>query len=325
MGMLYDEASGQRIVLRAEHVFGRNPVRSDTYLADQEISMMHAVVRWREGGWSIADYGRNGTFQDERAVPKGLWNPLELGQTLRFGANSFSRLQVVDVSPPVTSLVPSDPRLSPTALKHNNLLPNTESPELSIYQTEAGDWVSESDGEARTLVDGDTVSVAGRAYRLVVSEEIDDTAGPALCLASRDLKLCFSVTSDEEHASLQVLHWPHSVDLGERSHHYCLVTLARRRVADAEAGLAMHAQGWLRNAELSRLLKIDLQHLNVQIFRARHQLMSALPSAARLADIVERRRGALRFGELAFDILRDARLEACYRPQQLAPRMTHEA
>jgi hypothetical protein len=82
---------------------------------------------------------------------------------------------------------------------------------------------------------------------------------------------------------------------------------------------------WLRNTELSWLLKVDLQHLNVQIFRARHPLMSALPSAARLADIIERRRGAVRFGELAFDILRDARLEACYRPQQLRARMSHEA
>lgn len=325
MGMLFNEATGEHILLRAEHVFGRNRLRADTHLPHPEISMTHAVVRWREGRWSIADYGRNGSFQDGHPLPKGQWTPLELRQLLRFGADARNTLRVVDVSAPVTSLVPADPGLAPTTLEANNLLPNQESPEVAIYRTDSGLWVSESDGQTRTLVDGDTISVAGRAYRLVVNDDIHDTTGPAVSLTSRTLKLCFRVTDDEEHTSLSLLQWPHALDLGERIHHYCLLTLARRRVADADAGLELAQQGWLRNAELSRLLKIDLQHINVQIFRARHQLMSALPGLARLADIVERRRGAMRLGEFAFDILRGDQSEARYRPEHSRPRMASGA
>jgi hypothetical protein len=129
------------------------------------------------------------------------------------------------------------------------------------------------------------------------------------------LQLRFHVSSDEEHTTLQVARWPESVDLGERSHHYVLLTLARKRVSDAHAGLSEDAQGWFTCAELAKLLKIDPQHLNVQVFRIRMQLMSALPSAPVLEKIVQRRRGALRLGKFAFEIVRDAQTQACYRPE----------
>jgi hypothetical protein len=325
MGRLYDEATGEHIVLRAEHVFGRNRSRSDTYLPHSDVSMMHAVVRWREGRWSVADYGRNGTFLDGQALPKGQWSPLRAGQSLRFGADARSTLLVEDVSAPVASLVPEERGVAPTELGPNNLLPDQEAPEVSIYRTAGGHWVLESDGEIRMLADGDTVRVAGRAYRLLVNEDVDETTGPAPPSSTRTLKFCFHVSDDEEHASLTVLERAQLVDLGERIHHYCLLTLARRRVADADAGRELADQGWVRNAELSRLLRIEPLNLNVQIFRARHQLMSALPALAELAHVVERRRGMLRLGEFAFDILKGTQPEACYRPDLPGPRLASGA
>ena len=49
MGTLFDPLTGQRVVLRAEHVFGRNALRADTAVDDPGISLMHAVIRWRNG------------------------------------------------------------------------------------------------------------------------------------------------------------------------------------------------------------------------------------------------------------------------------------
>ena len=40
MGMLFNEATGEHILLRAEHVFGRNRLRADTHLPHPEISMI---------------------------------------------------------------------------------------------------------------------------------------------------------------------------------------------------------------------------------------------------------------------------------------------
>jgi FHA domain-containing protein len=320
MGRLYDEATGEHIVLRAEHVFGRNRSRSDTHLPHPDVSMMHAVVRWREGRWSIVDHGRNGTFLNEQPLPKGRWMPLNIGQTLRFGTEAPSTLRVEDVSAPVASLVAEERGVTPIELRPNNLLPNQDAPEVCIYRSEGGHWVLESEGESLPLADGDGVSVAGQAYRLLVNENVDETTGPTQ-RSARALKLCFRVSDDEEHVSLSVLGWTNVVELGERIHHYCLLTLARRRVADAGAGVELTEQGWIRNAELSRLLKVEPLHLNLQIFRARHQLMSALPEVVELANIVERRRGSLRLGELAFEIMRGSQPEASYRPDSSSATM----
>ena len=62
------------------------------------------------------------------------------------------------------------------------------------------------------------------------------------------------------------------------------------------------------------MLRISATTLNIQIYRARQQLMSSAPGAARLSSIVERRRGSLRLGEFPFEITRDLSTEGRYRP-----------
>lgn len=313
MGMLLNGATGERIVLRANHVFGRNALRSDTHLTDPEVSLMHAAVRWRDGRWIIADHSRNGTLVNGRLLAKGHWEPLRLGQELRFGPGARSAWLVADLAAPGTSLVPIDPVQVPIQLGRNNLLPHPDAPELAIYQAEAGSWMLESQGEARVLADGETLSLAGCVYRFLVADEVDDTMGATSSLVSEPPHLSFKLSLDEEHTQLQVRHGSHHADLGERIHHYCLVTLARRRLADAKSGLDPAAQGWLGSAELAKMLGMDVQHLNIQIFRARNQLMSALPAVAQLANIVERRRGGLRLGPFAFEVVRGSQSEGCYR------------
>ena len=64
------------------------------------------------------------------------------------------------------------------------------------------------------------------------------------------------------------------------------------------------------------MLGLETVHLNMQIFRAREQLMTALPAAAALSRLIERRRGELRIGDLPFEIYRGDRLECRYRPNQ---------
>jgi hypothetical protein len=88
-------------------------------------------------------------------------------------------------------------------------------------------------------------------------------------------------------------------------------------MADHERGIEPGAQGWLGSAELARMLGMEATHLNMQIFRAREQLMTALPSVGALSRLIERRRGELRIGDLPFEIYRGDRLECRYRPAAL--------
>lgn len=130
-----------------------------------------------------------------------------------------------------------------------------------------------------------------------------------------NLCLNFQISLNEEHTFLSVSYGnKQDVDLGERAHHYSLLTLARRRLDDAKNGLDPSSQGWLELAQLSKSLGIEPEHLNIQIFRARTQLLNALPQLAHLPSIIERRRGEVRFGAHQFCIVRGSRLEGEYSP-----------
>ena len=315
MGTLIDPRTGERVVLHAEHVFGRNALRADTVLADPGISSMHAVIRWRNGGWLLSDHSRNGTFVDGRPLVPGEPVPLAVGAEVRLGRGPGAAWQVRDVAEPVDALVPPDSRQPVRVLAPHNLLPSSEAPELCIYQARPGLWMLEQNGETRALRDGERVQVGDAGlHRFVAAAPMDDTQVAEVQRGAAGPCLVLRLSLDEEHASLELRDGTATSDLGERSHHYCLATLARRRLADQARGLEPGAQGWLGSAELSRMLGLEATHLNIQIFRAREQLMTALPGAAALSRLIERRRGELRLGDLPFEIYRGDRLECRYRP-----------
>ena len=315
MGTLLDPRTGERVVLRAEHVFGRNALRADTALDDPGISLMHAVIRWRNGRWWVTDHSRNGTWVDGQPLQPGEPFALAAGVELRLGRGPGVAWRVQDVDEPVDALVPVDPGQPVIALAPHNLLPSSEAPELCIYQARPGLWMLEQDGETRALDDGERLEV-GRLgpHRYVAAAPLDDTQVAEVARETDTPRLVMRLSLDEEHTTLEVRDGAVHADLGERSHHYCLATLARQRMADQERGIEPGAQGWLGSAALARMLGMEATHLNIQIFRAREQLMTALPDATALSRLIERRRGELRLGELPFEIYRGDRLECRYRP-----------
>ena len=315
MGTLLDPRTSERVVLRAEHVFGRNALRADTAIDDLGISLMHAVIRWRNGRWMLSDHSRNGTFVDGHQLVPGEPFPLEVGAEIRLGRESAVAWRVQDVAEPVDALVPQDSRQPVIVLASHNLLPSSETPELCIFQSRPGLWTLEQNGETRPLKDRDRLQVGDAGlHTFVAAAPLDDTQVAEITREPEAPWLVLRLSLDEEHASLEVKVGTGKTDLGERSHHYCLATLARRRMADQERGIEPGAQGWLGSAELSRMLGMEATHLNIQIFRAREQLMTALPDVAALSRLIERRRGALRIGDLPFEIYRGDRLECRYRP-----------
>lgn len=320
MAVIANPTTGDHVLLRAEHVFGRNRLRADTHLCDTDISLLHAAARWRDGKWLLTNYGRNGTCVDDRALGSGEEIVLREGQRLRFGDGVFCNWQVIDLSAPGPALVPENNTGKPLILGKHQMLPLTGDQEVSLFQTRAGDWMLESAEGQRVLEAGDRVMIAGCPYQLVLVDAVDETARRASGYPSSDLLLRFELTTDEEHTHLCV-RGSLDADLGERSHHYCLVTLARLRLRDASSHLPRASQGWVRCEELASMLGIDMPHLNIQIYRARHQLMSALPHETELSAIIERRSRRVRLGDFAFEIWRGAKLEGQYIPHPSQPEL----
>ncbi|MEO0602296.1 MAG: FHA domain-containing protein [Myxococcota bacterium] len=112
---------------------------------------------------------------------------------------------------------------------------------------------------------------------------LDATAGASLTI--EQLTVQFEVSSDEEYVRWSVLQEGRLVELGDRVHTYLLLTLARRRLADAD--VPEPARGWCYADDLAHRLGITPEVMKVYVYRARRQLEEA--GVARGGDLIERR------------------------------------
>jgi hypothetical protein len=130
-------------------------------------------------------------------------------------------------------------------------------------------WVCEREEGARPIVDGEELCVGSSRWivRINARTEMLTGAMPSeLSLAGLDL--VFQVSRDEEYVQVSARASGRTIDLGARAHHYLLLQLARRRLADSESGLPDWASGWVPMDEFG-----PTPRLNLDIFRIRSQFV----------------------------------------------------
>ena len=105
----------------------------------------------------------------------------------------------------------------------------------------------------------------------------------------------FLVSRDEEYVALSARAGSRTFNLGDGFYNYLLLTLARRRLADAAERLDDTACGWVSQEELDHDPTMAPTHINIGVFRMRERLRGFGVDAN---AIVERRRTArqLRIG-----------------------------
>ncbi len=303
MAVLTAPDAGRALVLPARCLVGRSRA-ADLVLGEPNVSGQHAVIEWADGGWVILDLGsRNGTYVDDVRVAVGERVGLRRGATLRFGRDS-PRWALGEDGPPTLvarELASGEQRLGEGGCL---VLPGPQAPECSVYQERGGRWVVERDGECEAIEDRALVTLeSGGVWRVhlptATSATLQDEQAPPTIAG---LRLRFMHSRDEEYVELVALHGERRLDLQARAHHYPLLLLARRRLADQEAGVGAADQGWIRQDELLRMLRMDASHLNIAIHRARTQLGQL--GVADAAGLVERRPGTrqLRIGAVAVEV-----------------------
>src|SRR5690606_787017 len=126
--------------------------------------------------------------------------------------------------------------------------------------------------------------------------------GETALLVAR-LRLRFRVSRDEEQVELIALHGEQRLDLRIRAHHYPLLLLARRRLADQAAGAPEPEQGWASLDDMLDMLKLSEPHFNIAVHRARTQLSRL--GVLDAASLVERqpRMRRLRLGVSQLEIV----------------------
>lgn len=313
MGILKSKKSGEPVFLHVHHVFGRRKVANGTCLHEAEISSMHAAIRWSGERWLIRDHSKNGTWLDGRRIQPGVELPLHQDARIGFGRPENDLYTVIDLTPPVPLLVRLNCKdIEVIELKTINALPNEQTPEIFVFLSDQGEWICEAEHRTYPLSDGQILHLANAAWRFIapgVSETTLDVIQAGF-VDGKNMHLHFQVSQDEEHTFLQLQYKGEAYDLGERIHHFLLLTLARRRQADRERRIDPAEQGWIEIEDLSKMLGLEISHTNIQIFRVRKQVCEALAAKPLPTQLIERRRGAVRLGCSCFSITRGSVQEA---------------
>jgi hypothetical protein len=288
MGSIRSTNTGRTQLLEPEHLVGRSAVCA-LHLDERYISAQHALLRYSRDAWQLKDLGsRNGTFLDGAPVKPGEERSASVGSKIAFGKLD-QEWELVDASPPEVMAVPIEGG-EPVLLQGEFMaLPSNDDPRATIYRLE-GSWVLEPQDEPVAPIRNLQVfDVAGRAWRFCCPDTSVPTSldMPGADLRVPELRLAFSVSRDEEHVQLQLTCTDTTIDMGTRSHNYLLLTLARRRAADAAQGLEAPNCGWINLDELAHDPAMAPPQLNIDVFRIRRQF--AAVGVLDAAGIIERR------------------------------------
>ncbi len=216
-----------------------------------------------------------------------------------------------DLKAPKTVLIPLNEDQTAIELDTFYSLPDEQNPEISLYVLARGQWLCERADGVMPLHDGDVIRHGQNLWKFYDAEAIEttpvQTEGPRG--STDDITFRFDVSLDEEHMFLKLIRGHATFDLGERAHHYLLLTLARRRLDDMQNRVDPNEQGWIELEDLSHMLDLDPPHLNIHIYRARKQIAQLEPKLSYLPQVVERRVGSVRFGCPWFTIIRGSEVE----------------
>jgi hypothetical protein len=297
MATLLNLSTGENVNLLAQHIFGRHPGASSTVLKDPNVSRMHASIYWDGECWLLQDSSTNGTFINGIRVQGDTRNQIKKDDKIHFANLSGEAWQVSDAQAPRSMLVPESGTNIFILLNDIAVLPDEESPEVTLFMSPSGQWICESETGLSTLVSGDLVGTQSCVWRFIEAKSVAQTVQIETIseTGSSDIEMHFEVSQNEEHVALNVSLQGQKYDLGERNHHYLLLLLARQRLADNKAGFEESEQGWIEKERLGQMLGQSETHINIQVYRFRKQIIKVLPQSLLLAQVIERRSGQIRF------------------------------
>lgn len=289
VALLYNRARKLQIALGSRCLVGRS-AGATLRINDRRISGEHARLSWDGRRWDVRDLGsRNGTFLDGVRLDPGSSVALQSGACLAFGRRD-EIWELSDASPPTLVALAEGSGLIRSARDGLLALPDDADPSVTLFERVSGAWAAELEGGLQDLHDQQLVAAGGQTWRLMLPAAHEPTLAEASLRARLEaLALRINVSRDEEHVEITVLHQDGEFRLPNHAQQYLLVILGRRRLEDRRRDdLPPSEHGWVYTEDLLDMLRIDLQHLNVHVFRLRKQLAEA--GVAGAANLIERRR-----------------------------------
>jgi pSer/pThr/pTyr-binding forkhead associated (FHA) protein len=304
MASLQNTITNKKILMLAQHSFGRDHNSCTTLLTQLDASRIHATIFWNGDFWYLQDTSKNGTFINNTLISKGSPQRLKKGELINFGNNESDPWKILNVEAPQTMLAPLTTNSPYIPLEDIVALPNEKKPEIMLYPSDSGQWICESEEGIYTLEHNDKVKTQKEAWRFIdvgISKETQSIDKKCL-IETNQIEAYFDVSQNEELVSLRLIVAHIEVDLGLRNHHYLLLLLARKRIIDREKNVIESEQGWIDKDLLIRDLGLSENHINIQIYRIRKQIMASLPNSFLVPQVIERRTREIRFTYKAINI-----------------------
>jgi hypothetical protein len=304
-------STGHRRILESEHVVGRDgPPRCALTIDDARVSGMHAELRWTGSAWQVKDLGStNGTYLDGKRLQAGATAEVHDHSRIAFG-RAECEWELVDAGPPAPMVVPLEGGEVVLLADHTVFLGSPDEPRATLYRDAEGTWTLErSDGIPVALAPGQIFEAEGRLFRLSCPKTLAWTVNagsrePGAAAQITDVHLTFSVSREEEFVNLRASFGGAQLNLGESVYNFFLLTLARRRLADAAEGFPDMSCGWVDREELARDPTMPPSYINLAVHRLRDQF--ARTGVIEPSSIVERRTSTrqLRIGTARLTIIR---------------------
>jgi hypothetical protein len=226
-----------------------------------------------------------------------------MGNLIQFSQGEEQIWEVINLDAPKDMLIGLN-NTSPTQkLSSVHLLPNDEDPQATVYFSQDHlSWVLDSlDAKGASITTHQEVlthqaivNVNTHCWQLHLAkpnaQTLEQATKHSIEHRPENYRFHFTVSLDEEHIFLTLESEHQNVNLGERSHHYLLLHLARTFHQHKADGIDADNCGWIDLEQLSQELGLESNHLNIQVFRARKQFSSSCA----LNNSIQRRRGQLR-------------------------------
>ena len=296
MATIINYSTKEEIYLHYLHTFGRGKA-NNTQIKVKDISTDHAKVYWQEKQWFITDRSRNGTVINNQFI-SNTTQVLNRGDIIRFGRTPATQWQVLDLAPPSSYLHSLHTGKNLVLAKTYYALPNEQTPAIELLRTHQG-WALEKEDDTFFLTDKQAFDCQGERWVFVENELIEDTVDHSEI--KKKAAFVFTLSADQEKVNVKILVGETVMDLGTRTYNQVLLILAQQRKQDTEANCTPKDQGWMSVENLvnrlskEELKEIDQYNLNTRIRRIRKDLLALPPYGNQFVNIIERKRGAVRF------------------------------
>ena len=300
MALLKETATGKIIPLHSHHTFGRRAESVDTLIPRDDVSKIHAVIAWTGDEWLIRCLATNGTWLDRSQLPADTPTPIKEGQTIGFSGPENASFIIESLDEPKDLLLPVSQHSDAIVLEDYHLLPDENLASAAcFYCNISNGWVldvkRDDEHEKIALKHQEDVTVGNHHWQLFLADKLSPTK--LLNTVNNtvdDFTWVFDVSANEENVELRLQKGKKVIELGERSHYYLLMQLARHKHEHLEQGATNEAAGWVSKGLLEMELGLNESHLNIQLHRACKQLAEYFSFTPEKPDTLLRKRGQLK-------------------------------